>query len=43
MLETFQTVFENIKNLFLCGLSSGPVWSVKYLNFEEKPDLNSQS
>ena len=33
ILETFKIGFENIKNLFSCGLSSGPVSSVKYLNF----------
>ena len=43
MLETFKIVFENIKNLFSCGLSSGLFWSMKYQNFWEKPDLDSQS
>ena len=30
---TFIFVFESSQNLFSCGLSIGPSWSVKYLNF----------
>ena len=33
---TFIFIFESSQNLFSCGLSIGPSWSVKYLNFGHK-------
>ena len=32
-VSKFIFVFESGQNLFSCGLSIGPSWSVKYLNF----------
>ena len=33
---TFIFVFEKSQNLFSCGPSFGPFWSIKYLNFGQK-------
>ena len=35
-VSKFIFVFESGQNLFSCGLSIGPSWSVKYLNFGQK-------
>ena len=41
LISAFIFLFENIQNLFSCGPLFSPFWSVKYLNFWQRPPIRT--